>query len=216
MRVLPDGCADLIIDRASSGHSGVRVVGTMRQARVLPAGAQHDLVGVRFVPGGARALLGLPMEAFVDSSTSLFELMAEGEIAEGMLARGSEDGLLGGIEQYLLGKRARVVAEDRRGVRFAVACMASTHDSVASLAQGLGVSRQHLRRRVLEATGVGPKQLHRIGRLRRVVESIAQGRRPDAAIAVDAGYCDQSHMVNEFRSLSGTTPSAYARERAAR
>jgi AraC-like DNA-binding protein len=31
-----------------------------------------------------------------------------------------------------------------------------------------------------------------------------------AAIAADAGYADQSHMVRDFRGLGGSSPSGWA------
>jgi AraC-like DNA-binding protein len=34
-------------------------------------------------------------------------------------------------------------------------------------------------------------------------------------LAVDLGYFDQAHFINDFKALVGTTPAAYAQQNAA-
>ncbi len=52
-RVLPDGCMDLVFDRAE----GARVVGAMTRAIVTPPAPRGRLFGVRFHPGEAAPFL---------------------------------------------------------------------------------------------------------------------------------------------------------------
>ncbi|MEM9487494.1 MAG: helix-turn-helix domain-containing protein, partial [Myxococcota bacterium] len=35
-----------------------------------------------------------------------------------------------------------------------------------------------------------------------------------SAIAIDCGFCDQSHLTNAFKRVLGTTPASYRRTRA--
>jgi hypothetical protein len=43
-----------------------------------------------------------------------------------------------------------------------------------------------------------------------VIARTARGDRVDwAGVAVDGGYCDQSHLNREFRVFSGVTPAEY-------
>ena len=58
--------------------------------------------------------------------------------------------------------------------------------------------------------GLTPNVYCRIMRFQVVIDRLARGRRVEwAHVALDGGYCDQSHLNREFRVLSGLTPSEY-------
>jgi methylphosphotriester-DNA--protein-cysteine methyltransferase len=60
------------------------------------------------------------------------------------------------------------------------------------------------------AVGLTPKVYSRIQRFQTVIDRIAHGDRVDwATVALDGGYCDQSHLNREFRVFSGVTPALY-------
>jgi AraC-like DNA-binding protein len=72
------------------------------------------------------------------------------------------------------------------------------------------VSRQHLARRFAAHVGVSPKTLCRVARMKEVLRIAGNARAGWAAVAADLGYYDQSHLVAEFRSLTGLTPARWA------
>jgi AraC-like DNA-binding protein len=82
------------------------------------------------------------------------------------------------------------------------------------LARALAMSERSLRRKFDEAFGYGPKTLDRILRYQRF-RKLAQlnGNSSTAALAVEAGYADQAHLVRESRRLTGRTPFVLARMR---
>jgi len=60
------------------------------------------------------------------------------------------------------------------------------------------------------SVGLTPKVYSRIQRFQSVLNRVARGDRIDwASVALDAGYCDQSHLIRDFRIFSGTTPTLY-------
>jgi AraC-like DNA-binding protein len=60
--------------------------------------------------------------------------------------------------------------------------------------------------------GVPPKTFARVVRLQRLLEALRSARDPHwSALATWAGYYDQSHLVAEFKELTGVTPSAWTR-----
>ena len=68
-------------------------------------------------------------------------------------------------------------------------------------------------RRFAELVGVSPKTFARVVRLGRVVER-ARAVPPNepvnwSALAIELGYYDQSHLVDEFREMTGITPAAW-------
>ena len=83
---------------------------------------------------------------------------------------------------------------------------ATAAPDVRALARDTGYSERHLRRRVLAATGHGPKRLARIARMQRLLRS---GRLENwARTAVEHGYYDEAHMASDVRALAGATPHA--------
>ena len=80
---------------------------------------------------------------------------------------------------------------------------------VETVARGLGITRQHLRRVVLAETGLTPKLLVRLSRFRQALEhSVREPERVNwPGIAAASGYADQSHLISEFRVFAGRSPS---------
>jgi AraC-like DNA-binding protein len=84
---------------------------------------------------------------------------------------------------------------------------------VERLADELGYSRRHLTRRFHQAVGLPPKATARLLRLRRAVALLRAGSPGGlAATAAACGYADQSHLNQEFRTIVGTTPTAFQSE----
>jgi AraC-like DNA-binding protein len=81
---------------------------------------------------------------------------------------------------------------------------------VAKDAEELHWSRRRLVARFHEEVGLPPKA---IGRLFRFEHAVELGARPDrpswAEIALECGYYDQSHLINEFRAVTGRTPVTF-------
>lgn len=220
-RVLPDGCADIIFGLRRDPRtdtSNLLAVGTMtRPLQVSRLGTTY-LLGVRFRPGEAAAFLGCPASEITDQSPPLAELWKdEAAILEVRLARaGSTPERLRILEAALL--RAPERSGSRRDLRVAAAVERIRRDpstvTVTRLAGDLGLSPRQLRRLFLDAVGIGPKRLARIVRLQSVLDRVLAARDVDwADLALDAGFYDQAHLVNDFRAWTGLAPSRYLAER---
>ncbi|MGC2278440.1 MAG: helix-turn-helix domain-containing protein, partial [Candidatus Acidiferrales bacterium] len=58
--------------------------------------------------------------------------------------------------------------------------------------------------------GVSPKWVIRRYRLHEAIEKFNSCSRPDwAQLALELGYFDQAHLINDFRSIVGYSPSQY-------
>ena len=81
---------------------------------------------------------------------------------------------------------------------------------IAHLASGHGVSTRQLERAFLEQVGVAPKIFGRLARLSHALDLRRKDAREEwASIALAAGFFDQSHMVRDFRALTGETPERF-------
>jgi AraC-like DNA-binding protein len=82
----------------------------------------------------------------------------------------------------------------------------------SELAARFGVSERSIQRALQGTIGHGPKWVARWTRLQEVARVLSL--RPEsemAAIAIELGYADQAHLINDFRRAVGMTPGAYVR-----
>lgn len=203
VRVLPDGCIDIVWTEGAA----TQLVGPNTRAFVVPVRPGAHVAGARFRPGGAPALLGVTAEALRDVQIAIEDVWTDdGARLAAMLD--SQSDVVGVLRAWLLSRSGRAKQPDQL-VRAAVTALelnCGAPASVRQLADRLGVSERHLRRRVDAAVGYGPKRLARIFRLRRALDA-ARGGEELARVAFDFGYADQAHFANECRTLAGATPS---------
>jgi len=203
LRVLPDGCADLVWDGAS-----LAVVVTVGAPLRLWVPAASSRVGVRLRCGAAAAVLGTAMPE-LPAVTRLSDLWgADARRAEEVLAATDDPEAQRAILETLVARRR--AAPDRRVLAAVQALGVATRTSDVAV----GLSERALRRHLVHAVGAGPKQLHRIRRFQRFLrslESLAAGRASLAGVAAGLGYADQSHLGRECRRLSGSSPASLVR-----
>lgn len=207
---VPNGATELLCVIGESP----RVVGpqTTHAASLATAGS---VVGVRFWPGAAGALLGLPIDLLADldvEATALLDADAVARLTEAVATAPSPWAAATVLESF--------VAEHVSGRTPDLVALRAAHRlrgriDLRTLCQDLEMSERQLRRRVRAAVGVGPKELQRMLRYQRFVALAHADARPAtglARLAADAGYADQAHLTREAVRLGGRTPSAMLRE----
>lgn len=81
---------------------------------------------------------------------------------------------------------------------------------VGALADGAGVSGNHLAAQFKSHVGVTPKRVARIYRFARLILSVDALRPVDwSDLAHAAGYFDRAHFTREFKDFTGHTPTEY-------
>ncbi|MFD7493954.1 DUF6597 domain-containing transcriptional factor [Streptomyces sp. NPDC059832] len=199
--VLPDGCMDLLW---IGGRLLVAGPDTRAATPSAPAGGQ--CVGIRFAPGTAPALLGVPAHELRDRRVGLADLWP-GErvrVLTEQLAEAPDPAAA--LENIALRRAAESTPPDPL-MRY-VADRLGAGRSVADTAHRAGLGTRQLHRRSLAAFGYGPKTLARVLRLQRAL-ALARSGTPYAEAAVEAGCTDQAHLAREMRDLAGTTLTAH-------
>jgi AraC family transcriptional regulator len=84
-----------------------------------------------------------------------------------------------------------------------------TDTGLESLVSEAGVHPHHLLRAFRRYVGCTIGEYARRRRIRRAQRLLAESEMGVAAVAVDAGFCDQSHFTRVFKRCTGTTPAAY-------
>ncbi|MFF9347659.1 DUF6597 domain-containing transcriptional factor [Streptomyces sp. NPDC014734] len=203
--VLPDGCMDLLwIDGRLS------VAGPDTRALVPAPGVGGRYAGMRFAPGTAPALLGVPAHELRDRRVDLADLWpgARVRVLNERLAEAAEPATA--LEAIALRRAAATGPPDP--LMRSVAAQLDAGRSVADTARRAGLGARQLHRRSLAAFGYGPRTLARILRLQRALALVRSGT-PYAESAVLAGCADQAHLAREMRELAGTTLTAHLASR---
>ena len=139
----------------------------------------------------------------ISNSAELFAIQAA--LAEMVAA------LVGEVVDRSAGPVLRVGSE-RRAAEQVRECLhhdLSTTMDLTSVAKQTGMSRFRALRVFKNWYGLPPYNYHLSLRLGRAQKSLREGLRP-AAVAVEYGFVDQSHLTRHFRRLFGVTPAKYA------
>ncbi|WP_286250980.1 DUF6597 domain-containing transcriptional factor [Streptomyces graminofaciens] len=191
-RVLPDGCMDLL------WHDGrLLVAGPDTRAYVTGGGRWY---GIRFYPGTAPALLGVPAHELRDRRVELGDLWSASRVRRLTAQVNAARDPAVGLEELALARFADVGGPDP-SLRRVVAALGAGRP-VAVVADELGMGARQLHRRSLVAFGYGPKTLARVLRLQRAL-ALARAAVPFAESAARAGYADQAHLARDVRELAG-------------
>jgi AraC-like DNA-binding protein len=212
-RVLPDGCADVIVDLAGARPPAF-VVGPMTRAEVVDDAGAHEFVAVRFRPGGAAIWFDAPLDEWVDAHVDLSDAWRDGaRVVEAVAAATATEARVDRLAAELLERAhaSRRASVATRAVALARAVRAAAPEtSVAALASQLGLTRQHLARTFRATVGIGPKMLQRVDRMQRALALLARRPAPPLAqVALACGYADQPHLTGELVALTGRTPGAW-------
>lgn len=217
-RVLPDSGISLsFVWRQGSGgarcDAAVMLIGPVETFRVFDPEPGLCMESIRLNPEWSRDLLGVDPAEHVDG---VAEVRAPRLLDRLVRAAAPLEVLAAEIDDRRLrrepSRAARVSHEALARMRLSE----ETVLGVEQLARAVRVHERGLRRAVVAETGFGLKHLQRVHRLNRAVAAADRTPRPDwSRIALDAGYYDQPHLIQEMRALTGLAPRALHRERMA-
>jgi transcriptional regulator GlxA family with amidase domain len=80
---------------------------------------------------------------------------------------------------------------------------------IGDLAREVGWSHRHLIARFRQQVGLTPKTAARLVRFEALLARLRERPASWARLAAEAGYADQAHLVRDFRSFTGRTPTTY-------
>ncbi|MGB6228537.1 MAG: helix-turn-helix domain-containing protein [Litorimonas sp.] len=180
------------------------------------AAAVHGthLVGASLSPVAARRLFGLdPRE--------LRNVVIDGEDLFGMSALSAWHRIgeakdvtarFACVLSFLRTQRARHQRDMPFSALWAVGATVASGGRIriGTLCDDLSVSRKHLSTLVGDATGMTPKGFSRLQRFRRAMAALERAERTGfAELALDLGFSDQSHFINDFGAFAGESPQRF-------
>jgi AraC-like DNA-binding protein len=227
-RLLPEGVVEIVIDLTetpkfifdnqsfdrvqtcrTSWVSGVR----MSPISISAGGRQSSMFIIRFRSGMAYPFLRIPVGELRGSVVEARALLGPGirELREQLLEGRSPAERFEKAENFLLG-RLRGSAEVPAVLRFAVDTIAKNpqNGTLRHVVHASGYSHKHLISLFGKHTGITPLSYLRLLRFQQALRLIHSRKKIDwPGIALDCGYYDQSHFINDFRAFSAFTPGEY-------
>lgn len=182
------------------------VCGGTRGAREATAEPGTRILTVSLLPGGVRALFGVPGRALMEEAVDparLLDRAGRGALARFVDARRPAGRAVSGMWELL--------REIRRGSDSPPAlCVPPTllDLSADALAERFGVGLRQFERRFLESYGQALRSYRRQLRCSRLLASLAGSDLTEgwAALAVREGYADQAHLCRDVRRFTGYAP----------
>ncbi|HEX7242111.1 MAG TPA: helix-turn-helix domain-containing protein [Longimicrobiaceae bacterium] len=221
-RVIPDGGVNLIFNlgdppgRPDGAPTGIsEAIGATLEPAVIRMQGNVEQVGVRLRAGGIAQVLGVPAGEVAGKLVPLDALWGAraGEALERLAESPPGPARAAAVEAVLLEilgrgnpKPSEVAAEAVRRIS-----ASGGRVRVRELAAALGVGERRLEQLFHRDVGLSPKAACRLARFRACVSLLRRGPGQSwSRLALRCGFYDQSHMVNEFRALSGLSPGDFA------
>jgi AraC-like DNA-binding protein len=199
---------DWLIDgqRLTSFAAGLR----LRQVTTEHAGHSFGM-HVNLAPAAARMLFGMPLHELAQRAIPLGHVLGEPNLVARLHDAGSWPARFRMLDSVLQRRfadarppPAEIVWAWRRLVE------SGGRIPVKTLCEELDWSRKRIAARFRDHVGLPPKAASRLLRFERTRTLVERSERPDwARLALDCGYYDQSHLINDFRSFTGRTPETF-------
>jgi AraC-like DNA-binding protein len=205
---LPHPNVHVVFERPESRVWGVS---TSKFSRMLE-GKSHAF-GIKFTPGGFFPFLGESVSSLANHSISVEQVFGceVNDLENAIQATEDEDEMTAAADAFL-SERKPHPDEKVNQSRQLVERILHELDilTVDNFAARTGISARTLQRLFSQYVGVSPKWVIRRYRLHELLEQMHSGKRLDwARLAVDLGYFDQAHLINDFKSITGYAPTEY-------
>ena len=205
---LPHPNVHLIFEDGKAVVAGVQ---TSKFVRTLEGKAR--VFGVKFKPGGFRAFLDGPVSKLADRivpAKRVFgkEVEALKDIA---LSDLGEDRRVRAANDFFLARVPKADPMVRLSCELVESILRDPEiKTVDDLVKIANLGKRRLQRIFSEYVGASPKWVIRRYRVHELMERFNAGSKLDwAQLALDLGYFDQAHLINDFKAMVGYSPTEY-------
>jgi AraC-like DNA-binding protein len=216
--LLPETTLTLVLRQsgAASLHNenlpNTIVSGLQKRTRMVEHTPGSSMVIVRFTEVGAPAILHDRADLLYNQTVPLDDVLPRRQIdyIQSVLADTREiSQQIQPVERFLA-RRIRVHNEISPQIEAAAEMIRNSQGraSIKAIARHAAMSQSTLERHFRAAVGATPKKLSRLARLQHVCRLWDTGKTL-TEIAFAAGYCDQPHMVRDFRLFTGASPEEF-------
>jgi AraC-like DNA-binding protein len=176
---------------------------------------ETDLVIVVFQPSGINQLLGIPAGELRDTITNTAYLFGRQglELYERLAEKITIQDKLRLLNHFFIELAGKRICRNDSVIKAAVNTIVKNNGLVSldQLVKLTGYTERHIERMFNESVGISPKKFGNIIKLHHFLKHLKNGSNNKnlTAIAYEAGYADQSHLIKEFKKFTGMTPKTY-------
>jgi AraC-like DNA-binding protein len=205
---LPHPNVHLVFENGDAIVCGVQ---THKFSRVLE-GKSH-VFGVKFRPGGFRPFFIGPVSKLADRVVPASRIFGKDidALKEIVLSACGENNKVHAANTFFHARMPKDVPSRRLAEALVDQILRESEiKTVDHLVIRTGMGKRSLQRLFSEYVGASPKWVIRRYRLHEVIEQSNSSRKLDwSQVALDLGYFDQAHLINDFKSIVGLSPSEY-------
>lgn len=226
-RFLPDGNAYLVIDLTESPKAiydnftlkeiqhcrKVWFSGIRTKFITIPSGRENEMFVITFQKGRCYPFVDIPMNELTDYTV-------DGELVLSTEILNMRDALLGitlpqqrflHAEEYLVRTFSKKLILNPV-IEFSINRIIQSPDqlSINFLTSKVGYSQKHFIKLFKDYVGLSPKSFLKVIRFQKAIQEIETTQKANwARIAIECGFFDQAHFINDFKAFSGYTPNEY-------
>jgi AraC-like DNA-binding protein len=207
-RVVADGCIDIFFELENPNEA--YVMGFATRFTEFPLSRSFNYVGIRFLPTAFSRLFSINALELTDRFDPLDSIVPE--VAD-FISQSFNPGVsfqkqTSVLDRYFLNYvRHTSIKTDPRISRALHTILTSYGNLQLSNDLGLGLSPRQLRRLFNRKIGGTVKTFSRIVRFQHILNKAKVSQNIAKGYFFDAGYYDQSHLIKEFNTLYGQSPS---------
>ena len=168
-----------------------------------------------FTAAGAAAFVRQPLDEFRNATVAMEGVLGRpselNRIHEQLAEAGHHAARVQIVERFLLAHIGRARPDPLVSAAVSWIEKAEPMVRIEDLVRYIGLSQSALERRFRRFVGTSPRKFVSIVRLQHVLRLRATGA-DFTSIAYDAGYCDQSHFINDFKRFTGSAPESFFKQ----
>lgn len=200
----------------------IHLVGPQNRRWKISSSTRMSLLSIRFYPATIYEMFGISGQKILNSfflPDSIQELGALEEV-------GDEVTRLSNLKLFSFKKLDKIfldILSMNRGkeipayLKFSMAAFMKENTTVEKVAKQFNITRKQLERKFKETTGFSPKEFQRIHRVLELIRNPGSYKnnnieRKLTDLAYNSAYSDQSHMIKDFKSISGILPKVWLQD----
>jgi AraC-like DNA-binding protein len=171
------------------------------------------MIVIEFKPGMSYPFLKIPLNKFTNCTLELEDIWGKEflSIREQIIDSDNADISFNLLENFLI-RKTKYNLDVNPYVSYFIENIQKSPQMITlvELIKNIGYSNKHFINIFKKNVGTTPKHFSRIKRFQNIVSLLEQKNKISwSQLAIEAGYYDQAHFINEFKNFSGLSPTHY-------